>query len=125
MIFGIGVDIVEICRMQENIEQYRERFAQKILCENEMTEYNHTSYPAHFLAKHFAAKEAFVKALGTGFSNGINLKDIHVNHESDGRPVFRFSDKLFKKITTNGISSCHLSLSDEKEYACAFVVLEK
>lgn len=125
MIFGIGVDIVAIYRIQEIIEQYNERFLQKILCEKEMLEFNNVPNQAHYLAKHFAAKEAFVKALGTGFRNGINLKDIYIEHETDGRPVLRFDNKISEKITANGISSCHLSLSDEKEYACAFVILEK
>ena len=125
MIFGIGVDIVKVHRMQKNIEQYNERFAHKILCEKEMLEYNNISNPAHYLAKHFAAKEAFVKALGSGFRNGISLRDIGIEHEENGRPVFHFDNKIIDQLTSNSIISSHLSLSDENEYACAFVILEK
>ena len=125
MIYGIGIDIVAIHRINENIEQYDERFAEKILSDKEMEAYRKTHNPVKFLAKHFAAKEAFVKALGTGFSNGINLKSIQIEHLESGQPVFQYNEKLSEVMHTNGIISCHISLSDEQEYACACVILEK
>ena len=125
MIYGIGIDIVAIHRINENIEQYDERFAEKILSDKEMEAYRKTHNPVNFLAKHFAAKEAFVKALGTGFRNGINLKSIQIEHLESGQPVFQYNEKLSEVMHTNGIISCHISLSDEQEYACACVILEK
>lgn len=125
MIYGIGIDIVAVHRMQENIEQYAERFARKILDEEEMLEYSTAMQPAHYLAKHFAAKEALVKALGTGFRDGINLRDIHIQHAPSGRPEIRYNGKIAETISANGVAACHLTVSDEKEYACACVILEK
>ena len=125
MIHGIGIDIVAIHRMQENIEQYGEQFAKKILCDKEMLEYSKTMKQAHFLAKHFAAKEALTKALGTGFRNGISLKDINIEHTPSGQPVCQYNTKISDFMSEKGIVSCHLSISDENDYACACVILEK
>ena len=125
MIHGVGVDIVAISRMRDNINQYGNRFASKILSERELKEFECVSSPANYLAKRFAAKEALTKALGTGFRNGITLKNISVHHETSGQPRIICDGKLEEIMSAMGIVSCHLSLSDEKEYACACVVLEK
>ena len=125
MIHGIGIDIVAVSRMRENIDQYGDRFAGKILSEQELVEYASVSSPAHYLAKRFAAKEALVKALGTGFRDGISLKNISIRNETSGQPGIFCSGKAEEIMATLGIVSCHLSLSDEKDYACACVVLEK
>lgn len=124
MIYGIGIDMVAIQRMQENIDKYGNRFAGRILCQREFVEYTDTSGKARYLAKHFAAKEALAKAIGTGFSNGVSLRDICVNHLSSGQPQIQLEGKITDLLSVNGITSCFLTLSDENEYAVACVVLE-
>lgn len=125
MIYGIGIDIVAVKRMQGNIEKYKEQFARKILGDKEMNEYSNSLNSASYLAKRFAAKEALVKALGTGFRNGIYFKDIQIEHSRGGKPEFHYYGKVLDLISSNGILTSHLSLADEQEYACACVILEK
>ena len=124
MIYGIGIDMVAIQRMQENIEKYGNRFANRILCKHEYDEYTSVAGKAGYLAKHFAAKEALAKAIGTGFKNGVRLKDICVNHLSTGQPQIRVEGKITDILSVSGITSCFLTLSDENEYAIACVILE-
>ncbi len=124
MIFGIGTDIVRVSRMDNNLNRYGEPFARRILAEREWPAFLASKRRAHFLAKRFAAKEAAVKAMGTGFRNGITLKQIAVCHEQDGRPLLSFSEQAQEFIRRSGIESAHLSLSDEEEYALAFVTLQ-
>lgn len=125
MIYGIGIDIVAVSRMRENIDQYGDRFAGKILNEQELGEYASASSPAHFLAKRFAAKEALTKAMGTGFRDGISFMNISIQNEISGQPTIVCNGKTEEIMSALGIVSCHLSLSDERDYACACVVLEK
>ena len=125
MIYGIGIDLVAITRMHDNLERYGGRFANRILSSEEMHEYAAAFSPAQFLAKHFAAKEALVKALGTGFRDGVSLKDISINHGLMGQPRINCTGRLSEIMQTNDITSSHLTLSDEKDYACACVILEK
>lgn len=124
MIFGIGTDIVRIQRMADNLERYGERFAARILTEVEMTAFLASAQQAPFLAKRFAAKEAAAKALGTGFRNGLNLRDIGVSNDGLGKPMLAFSDRAQQALKNQGVGAAHLSLSDESEYAIAYVVLE-
>ncbi len=125
MIFGIGTDIVRIARMQKNLDRYGERFAARILDRKELDEFRRSGKPAHFLAKRFAAKEAAAKAMGTGFRDGLAFHHIAVDHEPAGRPVFRFTGQAAGFMQENAIAAAHLSLSDEEEYAIAYVVLTR
>lgn len=125
MIHGIGIDLVDVRRMQENIERFGERFAGKILSTSEMLEYSKINKPASFLARRFAAKEALAKALGTGFNNGVTLKNITISHGLDGQPAINCAGKMLEIMSLQGISSSHLTITDEKDYACACVILEK
>ena len=125
MIHGIGIDLVDIRRMQENIERFGERFAEKILSASEMIEYSKIGKPASFLARRFAAKEALAKALGTGFSNGITFKNITIVHGQDGRPAISCAGRILEFMSSCRIDNSHLSITDEKDYACACVILEK
>ena len=124
MIYGIGTDIVAVPRLQTSLDRYGERFAARILTASEMAVFRGLANKAHFLAKRFAAKEALVKALGTGFRDGLSLHDIVVANDALGKPVLEFSDKLADRLHARGITQQHLSLTDEREYALAFVVLE-
>lgn len=123
MVFGIGTDIVEIERIQK-ATQSSERFAKRILTEFEMSEYDASKQPKRYLAKKFAAKEALVKAMGTGIGNGYSWQMMQVEHSELGKPVFVFNGAVEKFMSDNHIVSCQLSISDEKSYATAMVVLE-
>lgn len=124
MIFGIGTDIVRIQRLEDNLERFGERFARRILNKNEFEGFQGAIRKAHFLAKRFAAKEAAAKALGTGFRNGLSLSDISVSHDDLGKPILNFSSRAQEQLKARGIVNWHLSISDEQDYALAFVTLE-
>ncbi len=123
MIHGIGTDIVAIGRIQAGLVRYGEKFARRILAQQELEPFRRSALPAHFLAKRFAAKEAAVKAMGTGFRDGITLGQIAVSNDLHGRPGLIFSGRAQQVCHELGIGEAHLSLSDEKEYAVAFVTL--
>lgn len=123
MIFGIGTDIVRVERMRANIEKYGDRFARRILTPTEFEEFCTSPRPAHFLAKRFAAKEATAKALGTGFRNGLSLRDIGVTHDTHGKPQLVYYGKAEDLRYTLRIGEGHLSIADERDYAVAFVAL--
>ncbi len=124
MIFGIGTDIVRVARMQQNLDRYGERFAERILTDNELIEFRNVNKRAHFLAKRFAAKEAAVKALGTGFNHGIHLREISVGHDDQGKPLLEFNGRALEFMREKKVAFSHLSLSDEADHAVAFVTLE-
>ena len=123
MIFGIGTDLVQVARMQENIERHGEKFARRILTRHELDEYRIHQQPAHFMAKRFAAKEATAKAMGIGFSNGLSLRHIGVSHDDKGKPYIEYSGRGRELRDLLGISCSHVSLADERDYAIAFVTL--
>lgn len=124
MIFGIGTDIVSYHRIRELNEKYGERFALRLLSAAEMAEYATSADPARYLMKHFAAKEAFAKALGTGLRAGVTLQRITVAHDDMGKPLFALDDVLMNYVVRLGVTRHHLSISDEREMAVAFAVLE-
>jgi holo-[acyl-carrier protein] synthase len=124
VIYGIGTDIVRISRMAENLQRYGPRFAERILTESEMVVFEGSGQQAQFLAKRFAAKEAAAKALGTGFRDGLSLRDISVSNDALGKPELLFSQRAQQNLEKQGIGNTHLSLSDEREYAIAYVILE-
>lgn len=123
MIFGIGTDIVAVSRIQAGLARYGEKYARRILAPAELELFQASALPAHFLAKRFAAKEAAVKAMGTGFRDGITLGQIAVNNDLHGRPELIFSGRAEQVCRELGVGAAHLSLADEKEYAIAFVTL--
>ena len=124
MILGIGTDIVQVARLKAGLARFGERYAQRILDEGEYGEFATSARPEHFLAKRFAAKEAFSKAMGTGIHFPVNWHNVSVANERSGRPYLKFSEPLAALLQQRGISRAHLSLTDEAEMACAFVVLE-
>lgn len=125
MIYGIGTDLVQSSRIAHSLEKYGERFAQKILSENEWSAYTESPRPVSFLANRFAAKEAFSKAMGTGLRPPVTFGNISVMHDKLGKPYFEFGTELAQLIKKNDIRHHHLSISDEINLASAFVVLEK
>ncbi|MCW8828764.1 MAG: holo-ACP synthase [Gammaproteobacteria bacterium] len=126
MIFGIGTDIVSIERIRAGLQRHDERFARRILAEKEWDAFKKSACPAHFLAKRFAAKEAAAKAFGTGFRDGLSLRHIAVVNDHRGKPELCFSERADALREELGIGRHYLSLSDERDYAIAFVTfLEK
>lgn len=121
MIFGIGTDIVSIERIRTAVARHGERFARRVLAENEWGGYQQAARPEHFLAKRFAAKEAAAKAFGTGFSDGLMMRDIAVVNDSKGKPELCFSGRAITLCEELGVGRHYLSISDEREYAVAFV----
>lgn len=124
MIFGIGVDIVLLSRIQAAMDRHGEKFAKRILADEEFRVYLTHRKQLNFLAKRFAAKEAFSKALGTGFIDGLSLKHITVLNNELGRPEFTFSGVAQEKLEAFDIQRWHVSLSDERDQVIAFVTLE-
>ncbi|MCR4940042.1 MAG: holo-ACP synthase [Treponemataceae bacterium] len=123
MIVGIGVDIVNNSRFEKWLDNDKmlERFFHPFEIEYVKT---YKANRAEHLAARFAAKEAFVKALGTGFI-GIECRDICVRNESSGKPCLVVENTALKKMQDKGVSITHLSISHEKEYTVAMVILEK
>ena len=123
MIYGIGTDIVRVSRMQKNIEQYGDKFSRRILSDAELEDYASAVRPAHFLAKRFAAKEATAKAMGIGFSRGMNLRDIGVGHDDNGKPTLEYFSRAEELVNELGIGAGYISIADEDDHAVAFVTL--
>jgi len=124
VIAGIGVDIVAVARIARLIEQHGEHFARRLLAVSEFDDYRAAPAPAAFMAKRFAAKEAFGKALGTGIARGVTLPQIAVRHDDAGRPLLELSGAAAEHCARRNIVAWHLSLADERDHAVAMVVLE-
>jgi holo-[acyl-carrier protein] synthase len=124
VILGIGTDLVEIPRIERALSRHGDRFARRILVPDEFERFARHRKPAAYLAKRFAAKEAFSKAMGTGIHFPVNWQNVSVANLSSGKPCLRFSDALGLLLASRGILEAHLSLSDEREVAAAFVILE-
>ncbi len=124
MIFGIGTDIVEYARIEKMLARYGQRLAERMLSEPELTEFQAHANQARFLAKRFAAKEAFAKAAGSGLREPVSLRRIGVTHDGLGKPVLQFDETLRKYLAQLGVGGHHLSVSDERDFIVAFVVLE-
>ena len=125
MIYGIGVDVVEPQRIARLIGLYGEKFARRVLTELEWPAYQRTGKPVLFIANRFAAKEAFSKAMGTGFRYPVTLQCISVVQNAAGKPGYVFNAALERLVQSLGIVGHHLTISDEKSMACAVAVLEK
>jgi holo-[acyl-carrier protein] synthase len=124
VIYGVGTDIVEIARIEKALARFGERFAKRILCPPELRRFEAHKQKANYLAKRFAAKEAFTKALGTGIHAPANWHGVWVKNLPSGKPVLEFSVLLKKLLETRRVTSSHLSLADERGIAVATVILE-
>ncbi|HJL79995.1 MAG: holo-ACP synthase [Gammaproteobacteria bacterium] len=123
-IYGIGVDLVNANRIQALHEKYGDRFAQRILDDDEMTLFEEAENKERYLCNAFAGKEAAVKALGTGFSEGVHWKDFGLSRKTSGKPELHYTNKIRQKFYALGISSSHISISDDHPWSIAMVVLE-
>ena len=124
MIYGIGTDIAAVERLAAMFERHGEAAVTKVLAPAEQADFAQATDKGRFLAKRFAAKEAFGKALGTGVRAPATLPAIAVGHDALGKPVFSYSDELAALLREQRLTA-HLSISDERDYAVAFVILEQ
>lgn len=124
MIIGIGVDIVNIQRIEKAVERHGEMFIEKVFTEEEASAFNGRNLISVHLAARFAAKEAALKALGTGMSNGIGFRDIEVIIEKGKSSEIKFHGKAKELAESLGVKKIHLTLSHEGGIAVAFTVFE-
>jgi holo-[acyl-carrier protein] synthase len=123
VIFGIGIDILQAERVHSAYERFGGRFVERLLMPEELALFPLTKRPERFLAMRFAAKEAVVKAMGTGFANGMWIRDAGVLPDRYGRPEIIFSPRGAAKCAELGIGDGHLSLTDEAGLVVAVAVL--
>ena len=123
MIFGVGTDICELVRVQQTYDRFGEHFVRRLLMDEERALFNPDKRPARFLAMRFAAKEATVKAMGTGFAHGMWIRDVGVVNNDWGRPEIIFSDRGKAMCEKLGIGDAHVSLSDDAGLIVAFAVV--
>ena len=124
-ILGIGVDIIQNKRIKASIRNHK--FKNRIFSSKELKLSSYSKNKIGFFSKRFAAKEAFVKALGTGFRNNLNFKDIEIMNDKFGKPYYAKTKKIIniirKEFRVKNFN-CFLSISDEKEYSTAFAIIE-
>ena len=142
MIVGIGTDIVEVARIEALVARRGNSLAERILTQGEMAELSVQQFPARYIAKRFAAKEAALKALGTGLRNGIRWADLEVTHDELGKPLLKLGGAAAERLATlqgsfshssqSGAAqerlseiATHITLSDEQHYVVAFVIIER
>lgn len=125
MIVGNGIDIARAERIEEAVDRWGDRFLQRLFSEDEIALCRRRRHFSECLALRFAAKEAFVKAIGWGFRNGLRWRDIEVRSDPMGKPYLLLRGKAKEEVERRGIDRIHLTLSDEKPYAVAHVLLER
>lgn len=123
MILGIGTDVVRIDRIASAYERFGRSFAERLLMPEELAAFEGQKRPVRFLAMRFAAKEAIVKALGTGFAHGLWIRDVGVVQNAWGRPEVRFSARGRRVADALGAGEGHVSLTDEAGLVVAVAVL--
>jgi holo-[acyl-carrier protein] synthase len=123
MIFGVGTDIVELCRIQATFDRFGDHFVKRILMPEELELFERSKWPVRFLAMRFAAKEATVKAMGTGFAHGVWVRDVGTINNKWGRPLVIWSERGRGVCEALGIGEGHVSLSDDAGLIIAFAVV--
>ncbi|SFC02918.1 holo-[acyl-carrier protein] synthase [Marinospirillum celere] len=124
MLVGIGTDLARIERFADLLARRGDSIAKRLLTPSERQGLAEAASPAAFLAKRFAAKEALLKALGTGLRDGLSWQQLEVSNDGLGKPVMTLSGRAAEMAAEKEVTRVHLSLSDEQEHALAFVVLE-
>jgi len=125
MIFGTGLDIIEINRIKDSIQKYSDRFIKKIFTQKEIDYCRSQADPAKHFAGRFSAKEAVLKCFGTGMTGGIFWKDIEVDRLKSGQPVLNLYGKGRKMFTQLKLKHIHISISHDKIHAVAHAIAEK
>ena len=124
MIHGIGTDLLDAKRIRHGLARYGEPYADRILAPGELAGYRASRDPARFVAKCFAAKEAFAKAAGTGLRAPVTLRNIAVLRDAQGKPVIECAPELAAWLAARQVTAHHVSLSDEGDLVLAYVILE-
>ena len=125
MIHGVGTDVVQMSRMEAVWRRHGEAFARRILMPEELQGFARTKHPVRFLAMRFAAKEAIVKAMGTGFRHGVWVRDVGMVPDFRGKPCVIFSARGADVCRQLGVGQAHVSLTDEAGLVVAMAVAEK
>lgn len=123
MIFGVGTDLVELSRVRATYERFGDHFVERLLMDEERALFAMTRQKVRFLAMRFAGKEATAKAMGTGFANGVWIRDIGILNDPRGRPVITWSQRGRKVCDELGIGAGHVSLTDDAGLILAFAVV--
>lgn len=123
MIYGVGTDLVELARVQETYDRFGEHFVRRLLMDEERVLFERNKWPVRFLAMRFAAKEATVKAMGTGFAHGIWIRDVGIVNNAWGRPEIIWSERGRALCDELGIGEGHVSLTDDAGLILAFAVV--
>lgn len=123
-LLGIGTDIVDVARIEKLLRDKRDEFLARVFSPEEIAYCSQMARPAVHFAARFAAKEALMKAIGTGWAEGVGFKDIHVTNDPAGKPVLQAQGETKRRLDGLGPSFLWLSLSHTKEYAMAVVVIE-
>ncbi|QEY24165.1 holo-ACP synthase [Neisseria animalis] len=125
MIYGIGTDLLSVGRIARLYRKFGAAFAERILCSEELRELPQAADSDNYLAKRFAAKEAFAKAVGTGIRGAVSFSHIGIGHDKLGKPEFFYTPALSAWLAEQGIARVSLSLSDEDGMVLAFAVAEQ
>jgi holo-[acyl-carrier protein] synthase len=125
MIYGIGVDVLEVRRIGQTLERYGAHFIDRLLMPQEREQLERTRRPERFIAMRFAAKEAIVKAMGTGFAHGVWIRDVGVVQNAWGKPEVVFSPRGEQVRKGLGVGEGHVTLTDEAGLVVAVAVLMK
>lgn len=123
MIFGVGTDIVELSRVQQVFDRFGDHFVDRLLMDEERGLFEKSRWPVRFLAMRFAAKEATVKAMGTGFAHGMWIRDVGIVNDPRGRPLVIWSERGKGVCDDLGIGEGHVSLTDDAGLVLAFAVV--
>ncbi len=124
MIVGLGIDLIQIDRVAHMLEAHGERFTRKVYTEHEVQRCSRRGNPAQEYAARWAAKEATMKALGTGWRQGVRFKDIENYNLPSGKPMIRLHGRAKELAEQLGANRAHVSITHERDYAAAVVVLE-
>jgi holo-[acyl-carrier protein] synthase len=124
MVYGIGIDIIKIDRFERSLERWGNRLRARVFTPQELSICYRKAHPAKHLALRFAAKEAFLKALGIGMFQGIAWKEIEIINDPQGRPLIGLTGEAGKICQEEGIKEIFVSISHETEYGVAHVLLE-
>jgi holo-[acyl-carrier protein] synthase len=125
VIFGIGTDVLEVARVERVYAKYGDHFVQRLLLPAELEQLKRTQRTVRFLAMHFAAKEAIVKAMGTGFAHGVWIRDVGTVQNRWGKPEVIYSERGRRMCERLGVGDGHVTLTDEAGLVLAMAVLMK
>jgi holo-[acyl-carrier protein] synthase len=123
MIFGIGIDVLELERVTRVYRKFGQHFVDRLLLAGERSQFERTARPERFLAMRFAAKEAIVKAMGTGFAHGMWIRDVGVVQNHWGKPEVIYSERGRRMCESLGVGEGHVTLTDEKGLVVAVAIL--